>query len=66
MKKQTSLLRSELLKLEDPEERLKVLIEQYSNDVAYIIAGGPSLNNYTMDYLNERLQNELVISIKQS
>ena len=43
MKSQTSKLREELLKLEEPEDRLKVLKNQYEGETAYIIAGGPSL-----------------------
>lgn len=66
MKEQTTRLRTELLKLEDPEERLQVLQNKYQGDTAYIIASGPSLNNYKLSYLKDRLENELVISIKQS
>ena len=66
MKSQTSKLRSELLNLEEPLERLEVLKNQYDGETVYIIAGGPSLNNYTMDYLKEFLSDKLVMSIKQS
>ena len=38
MKSQTSKLREELLKLEEPEDRLKVLKNQYEGETAYIIA----------------------------
>lgn len=66
MKSQTSKLRSKLLKLEEPLERLEVLKNQYEGETAYIIAGGPSLNNYSMNYLKEFLSDKLVMSIKQS
>lgn len=66
MKQKTTELREQLLFLEESEERLKILKNQYKDDTAYIIAGGPSLNNYSMEYLREVLKDELVISIKQS
>lgn len=66
MKPQTSKLREELLKLGEPEERLKVLRNQYKEETAYIIAGGPSLKNYSKEYLNNFLSDKLVFSIKQS
>jgi len=59
MKSQTSKLREELLKLEEPEDRLKVLKNQYEGETAYIIAGGPSLNRYTKEELRDFLRDKL-------
>lgn len=66
MKLQTPKLREEILQLEKPEDRLKVLKDKYKGDIAYIVAGGPSLKNYTNEYLNNFLSDKLVFSIKQS
>ena len=66
MKSQTSKLRQELLKLEEPEDRLKVLKNQYKDETAYIIAGGPSLKKYDKEFLNEFMADKLCMPIKQS
>lgn len=66
MKLITNSLRQQLLNLEEPQDRLEVLKDQYSEDTAYVIAGGPSLNNHSAEYLKEYLKDKLVFSIKQS
>jgi hypothetical protein len=66
MKSQTKDLRSKLLSLEESEDRLKVLKNQYEGDTAYIVAAGPSLKNYSTDYLNEFFSNKLCLPIKQT
>jgi hypothetical protein len=66
MKSQTKDLRSKLLSLEESEDRLKVLKNQYKGDTAYIVAAGPSLKNYSTDYLNEFFSNKLCLPIKQT
>ena len=66
MKSQTSKLREELLKLEEPQDRLKVLKNQYEGETAYVIAGGPSLKKYDKEFLNEFMADKLCMPIKQS
>lgn len=66
MKSTTSKLRQEIHQLEDAHERLQVLKDKYKGETVYIVAGGPSLKNYTTEYLNEVLSDKLVFSIKQS
>ena len=66
MKSQTKKLLQELNKYEDTEKRIDVLKNKYEGDTVYIIAAGPSLNNYKMDYIKDKLKNELVMSIKQT
>ncbi len=66
MKSQTVELRNKLLQLEESEDRLKVLKNQYEGETAYIVAGGPSLNNYEEEYLKEFMKDKLCLSIKQS
>ena len=66
MKKRTEELRNKLLQFEDTEERIKLLKDSYKGETAYIVAGGPSLNNYTSEHLNEFFKDKLTLPIKQS
>ena len=66
MKLQTQELKKKLLQFDDPQERLNSLKDQYKGETAYIIAGGPSLNKYTPEYLKEFFKDKLTISIKQA
>ena len=66
MKSITSKLYQEVLRYEDAEERLAHLKGKYEGETVYVIAGGPSLKNYSIDYLKEFLSDKLVFSIKQS
>jgi hypothetical protein len=66
MKSITSKLRQQVQSLENAEERLQQLKGKYEGETVYIIAGGPSLRNYTPEYLNKFLSDKLVFSIKQS
>ena len=52
MKNRTFDLRDKLLQFEEPQERIKCLKDSYKGETAYIVAGDPSLNNYTSEYLN--------------
>ena len=66
MKPQTNNLKKQLLQLEDAQTRLDVLKNQYEGETAYIVASGPSLNNYDQGYLQDFLSDKLTMSIKQS
>jgi len=66
MKSQTSEIKNKILQLEEPEDRIRQLKDAYKGETAYIIASGPSLNNYTHEYLQEFLSDKLTMSIKQS
>lgn len=66
MKSITSDLRNQIVQIEDAHERLQVLKDKFKGETAYIVAGGPSLRNYTPEYLKEVLADKLVFSIKQS
>ena len=66
MKSITSKLKEEINKLEDAHKRLQVLKDKYQGETVYIVAGGPSLKNYSLEYLNNFLKDKLVFSIKQS
>ena len=66
MKSQTGKIKFQIQQLEESEDRIKCLRDSYKNETAYIVAGGPSLNNYSDSYLKEFLSDKLTLSIKQS
>ena len=66
MLNKTLKLREKLLQFEDAKDRIKCLKDAYKDETAYIVAGGPSLNNYTSEYLNEFFKDKLTLPIKQS
>ena len=66
MKSKTLELRKKMLMLETSQERLEVLRGAFEGETAYIVAAGPSLKDYTPEYLNDVLSDKLVFSIKQS
>ena len=66
MKSQTDKLKKKILLLEEVEDRVRCLKDSYKGETAYIIASGPSLNNYKQEYLQEFLSDKLTMSIKQS
>jgi hypothetical protein len=67
MLKQTFPLREHICtQLETSEDRLNYLKQQYKGETAYILGSGPSFSHYSEEFLNEFLQDKLVISIKQT
>tara|TARA_R110000796_G_scaffold8846_2_gene30074 strand:+ start:1282 stop:2103 length:822 start_codon:yes stop_codon:yes gene_type:complete len=66
MNSRTQELKNKVLSYDEPEKRLSVLKDAYKGETAYIIAGGPSLKNYSNEYLKEALKDKLVLSIKQA
>lgn len=66
MKKQTKELKDKILRLEDTEARIRLLKDSYKDETAYVVASGPSLNNYKSKYLNDFLKDKLTLPIKQS
>jgi hypothetical protein len=66
MKAQTSYLKNQIQQFDEAEDRIKCLKNTYKDETAYIVAGGPSLNNYSYEYLNAFLADKLTLSIKQS
>ena len=65
MKKISKDIKNKILTYEDIPERINALKDTYKGEKCYIIGAGPSLKNYTQDYLKEKLKEELVISLKQ-
>ena len=57
MHKNTYNLIDNILQYEDIPDRLKVLKDTYKDETCYIVSAGPSLKNYTQEYLKEKLVN---------
>ena len=65
MKQKTIELQKQIQQSEYVHERLELLKNQYEGETAYILAAGPSLNNYSMNQLKKVLGDKLVFCIKQ-
>ena len=66
MHKNTKDLLYQIGQYENIPDRLKLLEDSYKDEDCYIVSAGPSLKNYSQEYLKEKLKDKLVISIKQS
>ena len=66
MHKLTNELKNTISQYEDISERLNKLKDSYKGETCYIVSAGPSLKNYQVDELKNKLKDELVITIKQS
>ena len=62
----THKIKNKMLTFEDISDRLKVLKNAYKDKKCYIIGAGPSLKNYDVNYVKDKLKDELVITIKQA
>lgn len=66
MKSKTKLIKEEIWSFEEMYDRAKVLKDKFKGETAYICTAGPTFNTFSEDLLKEKLQDELVISIKQT
>jgi hypothetical protein len=66
MKNITTELKRQIQIHDSIQERLDLLKDKYSGEVAYVVTCGPTLNNYNHNKLNEILKDKLVIALKQS
>ena len=66
MIKYTHKIKKDISVFEDIPDRLKVLKDAYKDKKCYIVGAGPSLKNYDVDYVKDKLKDELVITIKQA
>ena len=66
MKNKTIELLDKMKTMEYMEERLDLLKDSFKDETVYIVAAGPSLNDYSINKLKETLKDELVFCIKQS
>ena len=66
MKTITKKLKKEMHHFDESHQRLEILKDKYDGETAYIVTGGPSLNNHNVDELKNFLSDKLVIGIKQT
>ena len=66
MNKLTKSLKKKILQFEDIPDRLNVMKDWYTDQTCYIVSAGPSLKEIDINYLNSKLKDKLVISIKQA
>ena len=62
----TKLLLEEIQNYEDIPDRVKCIGDYYKGEDCYLLAAGPSLNKYDVDYIKEKIGDKLVIAVKQS
>ena len=62
----TKELRNRMLQFEDISDRLNIMKNWYRDETCYIVSAGPSLKDIDIDYLRSKLEDKLVISIKQA
>ena len=66
MKQITKQLKQDIQSFDTIEERLKHLKNRYKDETAYIVTCGPSLATHNIEQLKSKLQDKLVISLKQA
>ena len=59
-------VRSEVLKYSDIGDRVKALHDTFKDERCYIATVGPSINEYSHEYLRDVLKDELIITVKQA
>lgn len=60
----TASLKAELGQIDSYEKRVAHLYNKYKGEDCYILSCGPSLNNYSEEYLNKVLKDKLVLCVK--
>ena len=69
VKETTSHLKWELQKIDNPimsQRRLNLLKNAYEGETCYILNCGPSLNEYSAEFLDEFLKDKLTFAVKQA
>jgi len=66
MKNKTKKILEVFNSLDSVEKRMDEIKDAYKDETMYIVASGPSLNNYAPNKLKEILSDKLVVCIKQS
>ena len=62
----TKEIKKNIQKCDSIEERLSILKDKYVGETAYVTACGPSINQLDNEFIESKLKNKLVMSIKQS
>ena len=65
MKVKTKEILETFQSIDNVEGRMEVLKNAYAGETLYVIAAGPSLNNYSPNQLKNVLQDKLVMCVKQ-
>ena len=66
MHKKTQFIADEIRKYEEIQDRVDYLWGKYSGEDCFILAAGPSLKKYPVNYIKEKIGDKVVICIKQS
>ncbi|MCJ8294576.1 MAG: hypothetical protein HRU06_12870 [Oceanospirillaceae bacterium] len=66
MLSRTNEIKKMLGKSKSHQEKIEILRNSYKGEVCYILTAGPSINDYSANYLQEKLKDELVIAVKQT
>jgi glycosyltransferase involved in cell wall biosynthesis len=61
-----NLLKKQISLTSDLQAQVDILKDAYEGDTAYILNCGPSLSQYSEEFLNEFLADKLTISVKQA
>jgi hypothetical protein len=55
-----------LSKAKSHAEKIEILRDTYKGEDCYILTAGPSINDYSSEYFQEKLKDKLVIAVKQT
>ena len=66
MRSELANIKKDIWSYEEMYDRVKVLKDTFKGETAYICTAGPTFNTFSKSLLKEKLENELVISIKQT
>ena len=66
MLERTKSLLKKIQNYEDIPDRVKCIQDYYKGEDCYLLAAGPSLNKYGVDYIKDKIGDKLVIALKQS
>lgn len=66
MKEQTLTLKQLAQKSKDLQEKVDLLKDAYKGEKCFLLTCGPSIKNFSSDYLQNKLKDSLVISVKQT
>ena len=62
----TPFVAEQIRKLPEIQDRVDYLWGKYHDEDCFILAAGPSLKKYSVEYIKEKLKDKVVICIKQS
>jgi len=66
IKDKTAKLKWKLDRINSTEEKVQFLKDKFKGETAYILTCGPSLDEYTSEFLQELLKDKLTLSVKQA